>query len=102
MSWVFLILFSVLWNKVLKLSLKENFAELNDKFDYYLNIRKINQIHYGHYLECKTLAEPFYVTGMSLIVEDNTGEIENVMLYKLRLSDNTAKHLYKCLLSSQF
>ncbi len=42
---------------------------------------KINQIHYGHYLECKTLAEPFYVTGMSLIVEDNTGEIENVMLY---------------------
>jgi hypothetical protein len=41
----------------------------------------VNQIHFGYYLECEVISEPFYISGMSLIVKDTNGEIENLSLY---------------------
>ena len=41
----------------------------------------VNKTHFGRYLECKTIAEPYYVMGLHVIVEDQCGDIENVALY---------------------
>lgn len=55
--------------------------DLKDLKPIILKDMRVNDIHYGHYLECTTIAEPFYVTGLSLLVVDNAGEVENLMLY---------------------
>jgi tetratricopeptide (TPR) repeat protein len=49
---------------------------------------KVNQIHHGYYLECKTLVNPIYVAGMYFVVEDKTGETESVMLYNFNVKLN--------------
>ena len=41
----------------------------------------VNKMHYGHYLECKTIADPFYVSGMNLLIQDSNGDIENLVIY---------------------
>ena len=55
--------------------------DINDLEPIHLKDMKVNSIHHGRYLECKTIAEPFYVAGMHLLVEDTHGDIENVCLY---------------------
>ena len=46
-----------------------------------LNEMFVNKIHYGYYFECKTVADPFYISGMHLLVSDNNGDLENLILY---------------------
>lgn len=41
----------------------------------------VNKMHYGHALECKTIADPFYVSGMNLLIQDSNGDIENLIVY---------------------
>ncbi len=41
----------------------------------------VNKMHYGHVLECKTIADPFYVSGMNLLIQDSNGDIENLIVY---------------------
>ena len=41
----------------------------------------VNKVHNGRYLLCRIVAKPFYLTGISMIVEDTNGEIENVTVY---------------------
>jgi hypothetical protein len=55
--------------------------DLSDLKPITLSEMEVNRIHYGHYLECKVVAEPFYVTGLHLFVRDNSNEIENLVLY---------------------
>lgn len=54
---------------------------INDLKPIFLNEMQVNHIHYGSYLECKTIAEPYYIAGMHLLVEDKHGQIENLSLY---------------------
>jgi len=61
--------------------LHSSLKDLNDLKPISLKDMKVNCIHYGYYLECKTIAEPFYIAGMHLLVEDKYGDIENVSLY---------------------
>lgn len=50
---------------------------------------KVNEIHYGRYLECRTITEPYYSTSMNVIIQDdegqfiqnNEGQVENVSIY---------------------
>jgi len=56
----------------------KNIADLAPIF---LNEMQVNQIHYGSYLECETIAEPYYITGMHFLVKDKQGSIENLTLY---------------------
>ena len=42
---------------------------------------KVNQVHHGKYLLCRVTEEPFYMTGINLLVEDENGEIENICVY---------------------
>jgi len=37
---------------------------------------KVNEAHLGHYLECKTIAEPFFLSGICCLVEDKHGDVE--------------------------
>jgi len=55
--------------------------DLSDLKPITLSEMEVNRIHYGCYLECKVVAEPFYVTGLHLLVRDNSNEIENLVLY---------------------
>lgn len=41
----------------------------------------VNKIHNGFYLECKTITDPFYVSGMHILVMDINNDIEHVVLY---------------------
>lgn len=46
----------------------------------------VNQVHHGSYLLCRTVGDPFYMTAMSILVEDENGEIENVSIYNYTTS----------------
>lgn len=41
----------------------------------------VNKVHHGRYLRCKIVGEPFYLTGISMLVEDETSDVENVTVY---------------------
>jgi hypothetical protein len=41
----------------------------------------VNKIHYGNFIECTTIAAPYYVCGLNLLVKDNNGDIENLVVY---------------------
>jgi tetratricopeptide (TPR) repeat protein len=41
----------------------------------------VNKIHKGRYLLCRVVQQPFYVTGMLTLIEDQDDEIENLSLY---------------------
>ena len=41
----------------------------------------VNKIHLGCFVECTTIALPYYVCGINLLVKDKNGDIENVVLY---------------------
>jgi len=49
---------------------------------------KVNKIHYGNYLDVKAIAEPFYIAGMNLLIEDKNGNIENLILYNYNLKSH--------------
>ena len=38
-------------------------CDLKDLKPSVLKDMQVNKIHYGHYLECETVTEPFYTTG---------------------------------------
>jgi hypothetical protein len=59
--------------------------ELCDLKPINLKDMKVNKIHYGYYLKCKTIVEPFYIAGMNLLIEDKNGNIENLILYNYSL-----------------
>lgn len=46
----------------------------------------VNQVHTGKYLMCRVVGEPFYLTGIITVVEDESGDIENVSLYNYSTS----------------
>lgn len=46
----------------------------------------VNKHHIGKYLLCRTIVEPFYMTAMSLLVEDEDGKIENLSIYNYSTS----------------
>ena len=41
----------------------------------------VNKIHLGAYIECKSVAKPFYVSGMHLLVQDAKGDYEHLVLH---------------------
>jgi tetratricopeptide (TPR) repeat protein len=41
----------------------------------------VNHIHLGRFLLCRTIEEPFYLTSLTTIVQDENDEIENLCLY---------------------
>lgn len=47
----------------------------------FLKDMKVNKIHRGCCIEFKTIANPFYISGMHLLVQDINGEYENLVLY---------------------
>lgn len=46
----------------------------------------VNQVHKGKYLLCRIVGEPFYLTAISMLVEDEDGQIENVSVYNYTTS----------------
>lgn len=41
----------------------------------------VNKVHEGRYLLCRIVGEPVYITAISMVVEDETGETEQLSLY---------------------
>ena len=41
----------------------------------------VNKIHLGHYVECETICDPYYTTGIHLLIKDKNGDIEQLALY---------------------
>jgi tetratricopeptide (TPR) repeat protein len=73
-----------LWSfrsSVITLKQHSSAKDLNELEPITLSEMSVNQTHFGRYLECKTIAEPYYVMGLHVIVEDQSGDIENVTLY---------------------
>lgn len=62
-------------------------TDLNSLTNINLNEMMVNQIHFNKCFECETIADPFYVSGMHLLVKDNNGDIENVVLYNYVTKD---------------
>jgi tetratricopeptide (TPR) repeat protein len=55
--------------------------ELSDLKPILLRDMSVNIIHYGRYLLCQTIEDPFYLTSLTTLVQDENDEIENVCLY---------------------
>jgi tetratricopeptide (TPR) repeat protein len=51
-----------------------------------LNEMFVNKIHYGRFLLCRTIKDPYYMAGMLTVVQDSNDELENLSLYNF--SDN--------------
>lgn len=49
--------------------------------DMYVNMR-----HLGKYLLCRVVQDPFYITSMITLVEDEDGDVESVWLYNFTTS----------------
>ena len=56
-------------------------ADLKCLKNIFLKDMTVNKIHRGCCIEFKTIANPFYVSGMHLLVQDINGEYENLVLY---------------------
>ena len=41
----------------------------------------VNQIHKGNYIQFQTIAVPFYSSGMHLLVQDQNGDIEQLIIF---------------------
>ena len=41
----------------------------------------VNKIHLGTYIKCNSIARPFYVSGMHLLVQDTKGDYEHLVLH---------------------
>lgn len=59
-------------------SLHKDFSDLKPIL---LKNMQVNKIHTGHYLECQVVSEPFYVVGVNLLVQDQAGDVENLLMY---------------------
>lgn len=56
-------------------------ASLLDLTEIRLQDMEVNRIHLGCYVKCRVIAEPFYSSGMHLLVQDGHGDVEQVVLY---------------------
>jgi tetratricopeptide (TPR) repeat protein len=43
----------------------------------------VNAIHEGVYLDCKSIVKPFYTSGINLLVQDNNGDVEHLVIYNM-------------------
>ena len=41
----------------------------------------VNRVHVGFYLECRIIADPYYLSGMHLLIKDLNGDVEVLVLY---------------------
>ena len=46
-----------------------------------LNDMQLNTIHHGKYLQCRTLADPFYCSSMFVLIADGDNQVETVYIY---------------------
>jgi tetratricopeptide (TPR) repeat protein len=63
-------------NKLKKITLKEMF---------------VNHIHSNQYLECKTAAVPYYLSGLNLLIQDSNGDMETVILYNFDYNESPSE-----------
>jgi len=56
-------------------------TDLNSLKETCLKEMFVNKIHLGHYLECETICDPYYTTGIHLLIKDKNGDIEQLALY---------------------
>jgi len=65
-------------------------TDLNHLKPIQLKDMTVNKIHLGYYLECKSVSKTFYSPGMNLLVQDNSGDVEHLILYNYEpMSFNT-------------
>lgn len=56
-------------------------ASLLELSEIRLQDMEVNKIHLGCYVTCRVIAEPFYSSGMHVLVQDGNGDVEQVVLY---------------------
>lgn len=54
---------------------------LDNLMPIFLHQMRVNQIHYGSYIECTLVDDPFVTSGIQCLIEDNTGQLEFLDLY---------------------
>lgn len=60
-------------------------ASLLELTEIRLQDMKVNMIHLGCYVNFRVVAEPFYSSGMHLLVQDRNGDVEQIVLYNYEM-----------------
>ena len=56
-------------------------SDINNLKQIFLKDMFVNQLHKGNYIEFQTIAITFYSSGMHLLVQDQNGDIEQLIIY---------------------